>query len=288
MNKAKPPVFSMQKAGRLVSSLFLVCLLACAASGLILLVQYRPMGDVFQNVEQITTLAPYGFFFRRLHYFSGQACAILALAHMAYHLWLGTGNRMRPVPWLRLVGGLAVCLALVLTGFILKGDQEARFAATVLQALAGSVPIAGGTLSGLVAGRGETFFYPPFVWHCLALPLLLYLLLRGHVRSWTPDRGILIPAGFGLAIVCLLLPLPLPLTPGTPMAEATGPWFLVGLQEMLRHAPPLVAGVAAPLGGIVLLGLLPWLKGRARRTAMAAILAGTAGYAALSLKMVLA
>ena len=72
-----------------LSGAFLACLAACAASGMVLLVQYRPMGDVFHNVEEITTLIPYGFFFRRLHYYSGQACVLLALAHLAHHVWAG-------------------------------------------------------------------------------------------------------------------------------------------------------------------------------------------------------
>ena len=270
----------------LLSDLFLASLVLCVASGLVLAVQYRPLGDVARNVEEITTLAPYGFFFRRLHYFAGQACALLALAHVMHYLAAGAARRVALGPWVRLVGGMAACFGLLLTGFMLKGDLEARHAAAVLENLAGAVPLVGNVAARLLVGRGEGIFFLPYVHHCLVLPPVLYLCLRGHVRGWVPGWRRLAAAATALALWCLVVPLPLQARPGTDVGPAMGPWFLLGLQEMLRHAPIILAGVVLPAVFMGLVAVLPLLRGRAAGPARFLILGGFCLYAVLGFRLV--
>ena len=91
---------------RVLPRAFLACLAVCLGSGILLLFQYRPFGDVFANVEEISSLAPFGFFFRRLHYFSGQGCTALALLHMLEHCLRGSYHRMSVPAWIRLGASL--------------------------------------------------------------------------------------------------------------------------------------------------------------------------------------
>ena len=67
------------------------------------------------------------------------------------------------------------------------------------------------------------------------------------------------------------------------MGDMTGPWFLMGLREMLRHGPPLVAGVVLPGIFLALLAALPLLRGRWAAWGRGLVLAGTCCYAALAL-----
>ncbi len=271
---------------RLAPQVFLACLALCAASGALLALQYRPVGNVLRNVEEITTLAPYGWFIRRLHYASGQACALLALCHAAQYFWRRAYRRTPLAAWLRLGGGLAVCLLFLLTGFILKADAAAVCAGTVLRTLAGAVPLAGGCLANLAVAPGEGFFFMPWLHHCLTLPLALGLLLRGHVRNWLPDARILAGAAVALGIWALAAPLPLPAMP--PAGGAEGPWFFLGLQELLRITPMQVGGLALPGLYLALFCALPAVPRALQRTAHHLLLAGAAAYVALGLKAVLA
>ncbi len=78
-----------------------------------------------------------------------------------------------------------------------------------------------------------------------------------------------------LALLCLLLGLALfvdaPLAPQVDLvtgpakaitASIAAPWFFLWLQALLRHLPPVVAGIIIPLAVIMALALLPWLWDR--------------------------
>ena len=42
--------------------------------------------------------------------------------------------------------------------------------------------------------------------------------------------------------------------------RAPAPWLFLGLQELLRWLPAKAAGLGLPLGGLLILALLPWLS----------------------------
>lgn len=41
--------------------------------------------------------------------------------------------------------------------------------------------------------------------------------------------------------------------------QAAAPWLFLGLQELLRHLPAVIAGLAIPLAALLLYAALPWL-----------------------------
>ena len=267
----------LERLMRLLPGLFLASLLVCFVTGALLLSQYRPMGDVMRGVEAITTQAPFGFFFRRVHFASGQACALLALLHALRFVAVRPSTR-RPGRWFRLTAGLAVCFVLLITGFILKGDADARFAGTVLRGLAESVPVVGGSLCVLAVGAGDAFFLPPYVLHCFVLPVSLLALLGGHVRIWRPGCASLAAAALIFGAWGVFVPMPPALPPDAAPLAAGGPWFLYGMQEALRYAPPLAAGVIAPALLFGVFAVLPALRGALGRGVRCVMVYGTGLY----------
>jgi ubiquinol-cytochrome c reductase cytochrome b subunit len=287
-------------AGRMLSSLMprigFSCLLICLASGVVLTFYYRPMGNVFQNVEEISTVVPYGWFFRRLHDAAGQAFVILMLLHTLDHL---VRRRYRLFPfrdWAVLILSLSLCFFTLFTGFILKADQEGTFAGRIFMNLLLAVPAVGRRLAALFIVQGDDLYFLPYLHHCFFLPTLILCLLRTHIRAWLPDRGILIRSFIGLLLYACLVRPGVDIPPDALVSAVRGPWFFLGMQILLKHLPPFEAGIGLPLAFLGFLLALPLPARAGRDTAGASreprfpdvflyalVLAGLLGYTGLTL-----
>jgi len=248
----------MNKISLYLPRLGLSALILCLGSGAILAFYYRPMGNVFRTVEEITTLVPYGWFFRQLHYGTGQAFVILMFLHTLDHL---IRRRYRIYPfkeWVTLVVLLVLCFHTLFTGFILKGDQEGIFAGRIFLNIIETLPVAGRPIGRLFIAPGEGFFFLPYLYHCFFLPILIIYLMRGHMRGWRPDRRFHLTAGIGLSLYALLAKPGLDIPPEASVPSVSGPWFFQGIQTLLKVLPPLLAGLIIPglfLGCLLLLPL---------------------------------
>lgn len=243
----------------LLPRLSLAALLLCLGSGLALTLQYQPFGDVFASLERLTSRAPYGFFLRRLHDVSGEVFVILALVHGLEHTLRHGELRMPAAQWLRLVPAMALCLLLLFTGFVLKADQEGRFAGEIMRRLLELFPVIGVHLSGIFVGQGGGFYYPVWLWHCWLLPLAGLWLVWGHVSIWIPARNLLLWSACGLGAYALLVPSPPAVPPGAMAETVLGPWFFLGLQELLHRLPAAFAGLLLPGVFMALTLALPFL-----------------------------
>jgi len=82
-------------------------------------------------------------------------------------------------------------------------------------------------------------------------------------------------AVFALVGVCLLsaileAPLAGPADPsGAPEQIVKAPWIFVGIQQMLRYLPPVLAGIALPFAALLIATVVPYLP--AGRKTVAAV-----------------
>jgi ubiquinol-cytochrome c reductase cytochrome b subunit len=232
-------------------------MVVCLATGLILCFFYRPMGDVFRNVEEITSLVPFGRFFRQLHYVSGQLTAILMLFHTVDHFLRKRYLHYPPVEWVRLLVVLLLCFFTLFTGFILKGDQEGLFAGRVFMNILKTAPFFGDRLSNLFISPGDDFFFLPYFYHCLLLPAAILYLLRAHIRTWLPDKRYLAISAVVMMSYAVLIEPRIDIPPEAPVESIAGPWFFLGIQTGLRYLPPVWAGLLIPSVFLALTALLP-------------------------------
>lgn len=237
-------------------------LIICLASGIILAFYYRPMGDVFKNVEEITSHVPFGWFFRQLHYAAGQLFVILMLLHTLDHFLKRRYAHYPLKVWVYLVLAVVLCLFTLFTGFILKGDKEALFAGRIFKSILQTIPVAGNPISRLFIRAGEDFFFLPYLYHCFFLPLVIVYLIRDHIRAWLPDRGFMMAGAVGLFLYALLIPPHVAIPPGARVASVQGPWFFLGIQTLLKFIPPLVAGIIVPGVFLVCVLVLPLTQRR--------------------------
>ena len=241
--------------------LMLSCFLICILSGIFLTIHYQPFGNVFRCVEEITTVIPYGFFFRRLHYISGELFVILALIHIGDHFLRRTYKRYPLGEWLSLIISVYISFAIIFMGFILKGDKEGIFAGNIMLNIIKNTPFIGNVISNLFIRGGEGFFWLPYLHHCFFLPSLLLFLTRKHIRNWLPDRRFLLYTVLLLFTGAIFFKMPIDIHPDATLSTIKGPWFFLGIQECLRKMPPLLAGIGFPLSLFLLISLIPLTKG---------------------------
>jgi ubiquinol-cytochrome c reductase cytochrome b subunit len=245
------------------------------------------MGNVFQNVEEITTLVPYGWFIRQFHYASGQVFVVLMFIHTADHFLRRRYRAYPPGRWVVLVASLGICFFTLFTGFILKGDQEGQFAGRIFMNILKTLPGAGTSVSRLFVEEGEHFFFLPYLYHCFFLPGLVLYLLRGHIRAWLPEGRFVFLVSSGLCLFALVVPPGLAVPPDMPSVVVEGPWFFLGIQTLLRHMPVGVAGILIPgflVGGVV---VLPWFKGVVEKVTFLLLSASWCTYGILVIRAVL-
>jgi ubiquinol-cytochrome c reductase cytochrome b subunit len=251
---------TINKISSYLPRLGLSALILCLASGVVLVFYYRPVGNVFQNVEEITTLVPYGWFFRQLHYGAGQLFVILMLLHTLDHFLRKRYRTYLFKEWILLIFSLSLCFFVLFTGFILKGDKEGFFAGQIFMNILEAIPSIGGSVSRLFIVPGDSFFFLPYLYHCFFLPLLIIYLIRDHIREWFPNKRFLLIGTVGLFLYALFVKPFMDIPPEAAIGVVKGPWFFLGIQTLLKVLPVLLAGLIIPGLFVGCLLILPVIR----------------------------
>jgi quinol-cytochrome oxidoreductase complex cytochrome b subunit len=266
----------------------LLLFLVLGVTGIVEMFVYVPtLEGAHESVRQITYMAPFGWVLRNLHFWAGQLMVGAVVLHMA-RVVLSGGYKGRRLNWLIGVGLLVSTLVLNFTGYVLRWDQDTSWALMVGSNLIASVPLLGPGLYRFVIGGesvGTATLIRFYSWHVFGLALPAILLMTWHIFRIRRDGGIshrqrvprisrerlvqteltgaLITLAL-LAAISLLVDAPLapPADPTAIVSEPKAPWFFLWVQELLRVAPPFLAGVFLPLLVLLVLGILPYLLDR--------------------------
>ncbi len=94
-------------------------------TGVLLAQFYNPNpASAHDSVVYLITRAPFGDFIRSLHFWTANLVVVTALLHLTRVFATGSYKRPREINWLIGLGLLALTLAFVFTGTVLKWDQE--------------------------------------------------------------------------------------------------------------------------------------------------------------------
>lgn len=227
----------------------LVALYISLASGLLVGLQYDYLHP-FYSTSAIDLLAPFGRFYRSLHFYSSQIFFFFCCGHLVA-VYPKTRN-YNTGEWLRLVGSLPLVLLLLFTGYILRGDNTGSSAGIIAENIMKSVPFIGTSLNDLLFSLTANGLRKVYLHHVITLDLLFLIFLWNHLRIYR------IKIREHLSLISLILFFSVfisaPLEPDRlGISYISGPWFFLGLQELLRYFSPLLAGIVAPGLFLVLL-----------------------------------
>ncbi len=257
----------------------LAALLISICSGVVVALQYNPSEPFFSTLT-LELVVPYGSFWRGLHYYSSQFFFLLLLIHLAVVIAENNHGYTRPT-WIRLSASLPVALLLLFTGYILRGDNTGAAAGMIAENLALSIPLIGKSVNALLFAVSESSLKKVYAQHLIGLMVPGGYFIWRHLRRYQTRLRYHLPLTAVLLLCSITVPAPLePDRPGAGLIA--GPWFFLGLQELLRYLPPFWAGVFPPILFLAALLFLPF-EGGYRRPLLRALSLGLLLYLALSL-----
>jgi len=256
----------------------LISLYLSILSGIVVALQFNA-AEPFYSTTTIQLVVPYGAFWRALHYYSSQAFFLLLVVHLGVVVWKNETEYTRSA-WIRLCATVPCGLLLLFTGYVLRADATGEAAGTIAEHICLSVPLIGTQINDLFFDLAANGVNKVYAHHVIGLVVLGGMAAWPHLRRYTArwrDHLVLLLLTMLLSIV-----LTAPMEPNRfGLLFIAGPWFFLGLQELLRSLPPFIAGVVTPL---LPLGLLFWLPktAPARTSVLLAIILWLLAYGVLT------
>ncbi len=230
-------------------------------SGLVVSYPYHEEHPLVTTVG-LETVVPFGSFFRAFHYFSGQLTLLLILWHTIEAMLCRYERRRSWWAWMALVLSVPGVLFILFTGYIIRGDETGYAAGHIAEHLAQSIPLIGGIIDHLFFLVTKDGVHRAWLAHVYFSGLVFFLAGLFHFRLRALRSVDL--AAWGSFCTLLALILPASLETYTEATLIKGPWFFLGVQELLRYLPPLIAGVLFPaVPALALLGFYWWPRASA-------------------------
>ena len=260
-------------------------------TGILLRFYYTPIpAEAYDSVVFTKNHVLFGQFVRNIHYWSGVFLLLIAFLHFLRVFLTGAFRNERNINWLFGLFLLILIVLLNFTGYLLPWDQLAYWAITVSTNIIGYLPLVGESIRTTVIGGKELnadtlrIF---FTLHTAVLPFVLLLLMLYHFWRVRKAGGIMLPETeekpvmvptmpnlvFKEFIVALLLiavlfafsalfnaPLLEKANPFYSLNPTKAPWYFAGVQELLMHFHPFFAAFIIPMGVMVFLAWIPFLK----------------------------
>lgn len=227
----------------------LISLYISILSGIVVGLQYD-YATPFYSSTSIELLAPFGRYFRSLHFFSSQFFFLLTVTHLV--AVYGKTSHYKASEWIQLTTTLPVIVILLFTGYVLRGDITGVSAGSIAENIILAIPLLGETLDNTLFAISKTGLRNVYLHHVISFDFLFLLLIWNHLRTYriTVSEN---PAAILLVLVFSVF-ISAPLDRDIAGIDyIAGPWFFLGLQELLRYLPPLVAGVFIPVFFVMLL-----------------------------------
>ena len=177
-------------------------------TGVLLMFYYHPTKiQAFRDILYLENDVPFGRLLRNMHRWAAHLMVMAVWLHMFRVFMSGSYKRPREFNWC--VGVLLMVLTLLLsfTGYLLPDDQLGFWAVTVGTNMARATPLLGsqgpfGPQLGMTAYNDVRFgllggsivdanaLLRAYIWHCIAIPLIVSIFMGVHFWRVRKDGGI--------------------------------------------------------------------------------------------------
>lgn len=181
---------------------------------------------------------------------------LFTVAHIIEHLSEKKERDLESGVWLRLILALLAAMFVMLSGFILKADGEGIMARQILNGLLGVVPVIGENLRLLVLGP-EKSLRLIYLHHLMTTTFFIWVVIIEHVRRVWPEILSFVYIFAIVTIFAILSP------PGLLLLSASvirGPWYFIGLQELLHWIPDSLIVIGILTVCLSLFSLVRWVN----------------------------
>ena len=265
-------------------------------TGLLLDIFYHPLPvQAYESVQHIQSTIFLGRLVRNLHHWIGHVLIVVVLLHLLRVFLSGAFYSSRRANWLVGLGLAALVLLANFSGYLLPWDQLSYWAVTIATSMLSYIPLIGIPCQELIRGGTDVgaatlqLFY--FI-HTSFVPATLFFLMTYHFWFVRKAGGVLISGNkttdkqekrnlvpvvpnllvrelsFAAIVTSVIVifsmrfdaPLGAMANPHLTPESVKAPWYFLGAQELLLHAPPLVAVFFLPLFIGSFLILLPFVK----------------------------
>jgi quinol-cytochrome oxidoreductase complex cytochrome b subunit len=181
-------------------------------TGILLMFYYHPTkGQAYQDILYLENDVPFGKVLRNMHRWGAHLMVITTWLHMFRVVLTGSYKTPREFNWTVGVVLLVLTLLLSFTGYLLPDDQLGFWAVTVGTNMARATPMLGNEgpfghelgmspyndvrfalLGGSIVDANALL--RSYIWHCIAIPVILSVLLAVHFWRVRKDGGISGPA----------------------------------------------------------------------------------------------
>ncbi|MGE5799154.1 MAG: cytochrome b N-terminal domain-containing protein [Syntrophaceae bacterium] len=264
-----------------------------AVTGIWQLFYYVPtLEQGYNSLNYLRTEVPFGWLVHGLHYWGATAMVVLVMLHLSQVFIWGAYKRPHELQWITGVFLFFLTMAMSLTGGALPWDKRSYWLVEVASSTAGTVPIVGELSKRLMLGGGvigQLTLSRFFILHAaiasgilltIALIHLIALRKAGNAGPWDevkrrikgpfwPDQVFkdgLVASLIILALVGLAACLPPPYAGMADPLDATyipkPEWNFLFFYQALKYFPgalEVIATVGIPLGGFLVLILVPFL-----------------------------
>ena len=181
-------------------------------TGILLMFYYHPTKvQAYRDIIYLMSDVPFGKLLRNMHRWAAHLMVITVWLHMFRVFLTGSYKKPREFNWCVGVVLLVFTLLLSFTGYLLPDDQLGFWAVTVGTGMAKATPLLGteGPLGAqlhmtpyndvrfaLLGGSivDSNALLRAYIWHCIAIPTILLILLVVHFWRVRKDGGISGPA----------------------------------------------------------------------------------------------
>ena len=260
-------------------------------TGILLRFYYEPFPHkAYESIIMLQNNVMFGQFIRNIHHWSGVFLILITFFHLLRVFLTGAYRPPRDINWIL---GLILLMLVILsnfTGYLLPWDQLAYWAVTVGTGIIEYIPFIGHSLREFAISGKEINADTLIVFfnvHTGLLPILILFVMIYHFWKVRKSGGVYMPQSdkstkivpaypnlvykegvVALVLVAVILifavffnaPLLERANPSYSLNPVKAPWYFAGIQELLMHFHPFIAGFFIPLTLMVMIAFIPYLK----------------------------